>query len=52
MYVYLLASHRRGTLYLGVTGELVRRVHQHKSHDVPGFSARYSVGSVGLVREL
>ncbi|HKM71188.1 MAG TPA: GIY-YIG nuclease family protein [Stellaceae bacterium] len=42
-YVYLLASRRHGTLYLGVTGDLVRRVHEHKSHDVPGFSARYAV---------
>ena len=42
-YVYLLASRRHGTLYLGVTGDLVRRVHQHKSHDVRGFSARYGV---------
>jgi len=41
--VYLLASRRHGTLYLGVTGDLVRRVHQHKSRDVPGFSARYHV---------
>ena len=41
--VYLLASRRHGTLYLGVTGDLVRRVHEHKSHDVRGFSARYGV---------
>ena len=41
--VYLLASRRHGTLYLGVTGDLVRRVHQHKSRDVPGFSARYGI---------
>ena len=43
LYVYLLASRRHGTLYLGVTGDLVRRVHEHKSHTVPGFSARYGV---------
>jgi putative endonuclease len=42
-YVYLLASRRHGTLYLGVTRDLVRRVHEHKSHVVPGFSARYRV---------
>jgi len=41
--VYLLASRRHGTLYLGVTGDLLRHVHQHKSRDVPGFSARYGV---------
>jgi len=42
-YVYLLASRRHGTLYIGVTSDLVRRVHQHKSREVPGFSARYGV---------
>ena len=41
--VYLLASRRHGTLYLGITGDLVRRTHEHKSHAVPGFSARYGV---------
>jgi putative endonuclease len=42
-YVYLLASRRHGTLYLGITRDLVRRVHEHKSHEVRGFSARYAV---------
>jgi putative endonuclease len=42
-YVYLLASRKNGTLYLGVTNDLVRRVHQHKSKALPGFSSRYDV---------
>ena len=42
-YVYLLASQRHGTLYLGVTNDLVRRVYQHKSKAVPGFTAKYGV---------
>jgi putative endonuclease len=42
-YVYLLASRRHGTLYLGVTRDLAQRVHEHKSRVVPGFSARYQV---------
>ena len=41
--VYLLASKPYGTLYLGVTADLVRRVWEHKSKAVPGFSARYGV---------
>jgi putative endonuclease len=42
-YVYLLASRRHGTLYLRTTRDLVRRVHEHKSHVAWGFSARYAV---------
>ena len=41
--IYLLASRRHGTLYLGVTNDLVRRVHEHKSKAVPGFTAKYGV---------
>ena len=42
-YVYLLASRKYGTLYLGVTGDLVRRVYEHKSKTVGGFTAKYNV---------
>ena len=42
-YVYLLASRKHGTLYLGVTNDLVRRVHEHKSKAVAGFTSRYGV---------
>ena len=41
--VYLLASDRNGTLYCGVTSDLVRRVWQHRVHAVDGFSHRYDV---------
>jgi putative endonuclease len=41
--VYILASKRNGTLYIGVTSELAARVWQHKSKAVEGFTARYGV---------
>ncbi|HWD57693.1 MAG TPA: GIY-YIG nuclease family protein [Stellaceae bacterium] len=42
-YVYLLASRKYGTLYLGVTSDLVRRVYQHKTSLTPGFTSRHGV---------
>jgi putative endonuclease len=44
--VYLLASKKNGTHYLGVTSDLINRVWQHKNHLVTGFSDRYDVDSL------
>ncbi|UPG84402.1 GIY-YIG nuclease family protein [Luteibacter aegosomatis] len=41
--VYLLASGRNGTLYVGVTSDLVKRVWQHREKFVDGFSSRHDV---------
>ncbi len=41
--VYILASDRNGTLYTGVTSDLIGRVWQHREHLVDGFSKRYCV---------
>ncbi len=43
MFVYLMASRKGGTLYLGATRDLVRRVYQHKNKSTPGFTSRYDV---------
>ena len=42
-YVYILASRRNGTLYIGVTSNLVQRVWQHKNKVTAGFTGKYGI---------
>jgi putative endonuclease len=42
-YVYILASKFNGTLYVGVTSDLLRRVYEHKNDLVDGFTKKYGV---------
>ena len=42
-YLYMLASRKDGAIYIGVTNDIVRRVHEHRIKAVPGFTSRYNI---------
>ena len=42
-HVYIMATRKDGPIYVGITNDLVRRVHEHKTHIWQGFTARYNV---------
>jgi putative endonuclease len=42
-YVYILSNKRNGTLYTGVTSDLVKRIYEHKNNLVDGFTKKYSI---------
>jgi putative endonuclease len=50
-FVYILASRRNGTLYVGVTNDLSRRMMQHRAKAVPGFTRRYGVDKLMYFEE-
>jgi putative endonuclease len=45
-YVYMLANKRNGTIYVGLSDDLVKRVWQHRTGLMPGFTQRYGVKSL------
>jgi putative endonuclease len=50
-YVYILASQRNGTLYIGVTSDLKRRVYQHKQGSVDSFTKKYKINKLVYFEE-
>lgn len=50
-YVYILFSKKNGTLYVGVTSNLVKRVYEHKNKFVEGFTKKYNVNKLGYYEE-
>jgi len=42
-YVYILANRKRGTIYTGVTSNLVKRIYEHRNDIVGGFTSRYQI---------
>ncbi len=45
-YVYVLASKKNGTLYIGVTNDLQKRIFQHKAKQVDGFTKKYNISNL------
>jgi len=50
-YVYIMANKRNGTLYIGVTNDLIKRVFEHKSDIVQGFTKKYKIHSLVYFEE-
>lgn len=50
-YVYILASKRNGTLYVGVTSDLPRRIYEHKQKLVDGFTKKYNIATLVYAEE-
>jgi len=42
-YIYILSNKKEGTLYIDVTSDLIKRIHEHKNKVVPGFSKQYNL---------
>ncbi|HCI48079.1 MAG TPA: GIY-YIG nuclease [Rhodospirillaceae bacterium] len=50
-WVYLLASKPNGVIYTGMTSDLAQRIHQHKTGEIAGFTARYNVKNLVYAEE-
>ena len=50
-YIYILFNKRNGTLYTGVTSDLLKRIYEHKNKIFEGFSSKYGVDKLGYYEE-
>ena len=50
-YLYIMAS-KTGTLYVGMTNNIKRRIYQHKNHLIPGFTDKYGIGRLLYVETM
>lgn len=50
-FVYILASHKNGTLYIGITSDLSRRIELHKNNIVEGFTKKYCIHDLVYTEE-
>ncbi|MCX4083637.1 GIY-YIG nuclease family protein [Rickettsia hoogstraalii] len=50
-YVYILASGRNGTLYIGVTSNIIKRTYEHKHKIIKGFSSKYNINKLVYFEE-
>jgi putative endonuclease len=42
-YVYILANKKNGTIYIGITGDLIKRIYEHKQNLIDGFTKKYNI---------
>jgi putative endonuclease len=45
-YIYIMSNKQNGTLYVGVTSDLIKRIHEHKNHFIEGFTSKYSLNNL------
>ncbi|MFA7298348.1 MAG: GIY-YIG nuclease family protein [Candidatus Absconditabacterales bacterium] len=50
-YVYILSNKKNGTLYVGVTSDLIKRIYEHKNKTIPGFSSQYGLDKLVYYEE-
>jgi len=50
-YVYILTGERNGTLYIGVTNDLKRRIYEHKNNLIEGFTKKYDIHNLVYYKE-